>query len=128
MDDLTFDNCARCGERHEQLTPRRLAQPHDPSGPEVYTHWVPCPTNGEPILIAQVDTEASWLEQLPWPLAVDEIKIEGPTVTVSLTDGCRLVVPEEVLRALDVPIGHIFAGLSKLIDQCDRTQLDLEES
>lgn len=43
--------CARCwGEGHKNLTFRKLEHPvDDPTGE--YTHWAPCPTNGEPILL-----------------------------------------------------------------------------
>lgn len=48
-------NCARCGFDHEGLEPKPLRQPHEPEGPETYTHWTPCPTNGQPILWAVVE-------------------------------------------------------------------------
>jgi hypothetical protein len=46
-------NCARCGENHDQpivfqpLTQCVLNDAED----VIYTHWAPCPTNGEPILL-----------------------------------------------------------------------------
>ena len=43
----TIQNCARCGGDHEGIVPRRFAQP-----PEGWDSWAPCPTNGDPILIA----------------------------------------------------------------------------
>lgn len=45
--------CARCGGGHERVEARRMAQPFAPpeAGGLVWTHWVPCPTNGDPILI-----------------------------------------------------------------------------
>jgi hypothetical protein len=53
-----FINCARCGLTHEMLDFKELAQPVlDPNitAREValYTHWAPCPTNGEPILLVE---------------------------------------------------------------------------
>lgn len=44
--------CARCGLDHdsERIVMERLVQPiDDPDGP--YTHWAPCPENGQPILM-----------------------------------------------------------------------------
>ena len=43
-------NCARCGNDHDDLVPEKLEKPVDD-----YTHWCPCPTNGQPILWAQVE-------------------------------------------------------------------------
>ncbi len=47
--------CARCGGVHE-VDFKRLTNPieavdHDEV---VYTHWAPCPTNGEPILMRKM--------------------------------------------------------------------------
>jgi hypothetical protein len=38
--------CSRCGKFHEQLRFTRFSMP----GP-LYTHWAPCPENGEPVLM-----------------------------------------------------------------------------
>ena len=38
--------CARCGGTHGQIEFRKLTQPCGD-----LTHWAPCPTNGEPILM-----------------------------------------------------------------------------
>ena len=43
--------CARCrGEGHARLTFRPLTHPVECENGE-RTHWAPCPTNGEPILM-----------------------------------------------------------------------------
>ena len=42
----TVKNCARCASTHEELVFKKLARPSDD-----WTHWVPCPTNGEPIML-----------------------------------------------------------------------------
>lgn len=55
---VTIDQigCARCdGDGHDQLTFQPLTHPVT-IGPGtraeiVFTHWAPCPTNGEPILL-----------------------------------------------------------------------------
>lgn len=47
-------NCARCDGTHENLVATRLTRPvleDEPSEFVLYTHWAPCPTNGEPILV-----------------------------------------------------------------------------
>lgn len=44
--------CARCGEDHAGLEMKKFTRPPE-WGP--YTHWVSCPTTGEPILIRVVD-------------------------------------------------------------------------
>ena len=45
--------CARCGEDHQNLVAHKLDRPWAP--PEArgvtWTHWMPCPTNGQPILV-----------------------------------------------------------------------------
>ena len=41
--------CARCGQNHRKLTFTPLTHPIE--AVEAWTHWCPCPTNGEPILL-----------------------------------------------------------------------------
>lgn len=45
--------CARCGENHDKVEVRKFAlygfAPKE-AHPLVWTHWAPCPTNGDPIL------------------------------------------------------------------------------
>jgi len=54
-DQQTTDvrTCARCGGDHDAVTFTRLTHPIDmePGTPYFATHWAPCPTNGEPILL-----------------------------------------------------------------------------
>lgn len=48
--DIT--GCARChGDGHEQITFTPLTHPYVEDSGLVMTHWAPCPTNGEPILL-----------------------------------------------------------------------------
>lgn len=59
--------CARCGEDHDNITWRPLTKPiaeHD--GSVWWTHWTPCPTNGEPILQAEVTREQAEALGYPW--------------------------------------------------------------
>lgn len=61
-----IQHCARCHQDHQQLTFRKLTNPvrifEDIDKPknsaftrnpttQLYSHWAPCPTNGEPILM-----------------------------------------------------------------------------
>lgn len=46
-------NCARCGGNHD-LAFQPLTNP-----PASYTHWAPCPTSGQPILMRVEDDLAS---------------------------------------------------------------------
>lgn len=50
---LRIHYCARCGESHEDVVARPLTRQ------VYYTHWAPCPVNGEPMLIVheRVKTE-----------------------------------------------------------------------
>jgi hypothetical protein len=52
-----IENCARCGENHYDVEARVMAQPFAPpeAGGVAWTHWLPCPTNGDPILVATSD-------------------------------------------------------------------------
>lgn len=45
-------NCARCGETHHGLIFAPFTRPGD-----IYSHWCPCPTSGEPILLRIQQTE-----------------------------------------------------------------------
>lgn len=44
--------CARCGGGHvNKIEWRRLERPVVDGDGTTWTHWCPCPTNGEPILM-----------------------------------------------------------------------------
>lgn len=52
--------CARCGSDHAKISFQPLTHPvvvDDHIGDLVFTHWAPCPTNGEPILMTSVELE-----------------------------------------------------------------------
>lgn len=44
-------NCARCGGSHCQLELQPLTQPVLYLGLAIATHFAPCPTNGQPVLV-----------------------------------------------------------------------------
>lgn len=50
LETISFDKCARCGEPHKNVTFKPLARPMPNEPSEPFTHWAPCPTNGEPLL------------------------------------------------------------------------------
>ena len=53
-------NCSRCGGDHDELIAKRFVRPIVVGDGEEYTHWVTCPTNGDPILVQmQVDERRS---------------------------------------------------------------------
>lgn len=53
--DLT--GCARCwGTGHERLTFKPLTHPFELDDGSTYTHWAPCPANGEPIMMRVTET------------------------------------------------------------------------
>lgn len=58
---IDLKGCARCEGHHVQLTFQPLTHPVNVyTGQRPLTHWAPCPTNGEPILLVIVpDTEAT---------------------------------------------------------------------
>ena len=45
--------CARCGGDHVSVVTRKLTRPVAPEDVPwlLWTHWFPCPTNGEPVLV-----------------------------------------------------------------------------
>ena len=48
---MTIVGCARChGDGHEDVFWMPLTHPLEAGGVR-FTHWAPCPTNGEPILM-----------------------------------------------------------------------------
>lgn len=55
--DLGGDWCARCGEdgpRHPdgpKFLFRRFTHPIEDADGTVWTHWAPCPVNGDPVLL-----------------------------------------------------------------------------
>lgn len=51
-----LEGCARCeGDGHSNITFRRFRLPIV-AGEYVFTHWSPCPTTGEPILLMVTET------------------------------------------------------------------------
>lgn len=51
---ISIRGCARCdGEGHDDLLFFRLTHPVERDGEVLFTHWAPCPTNGEPILMTE---------------------------------------------------------------------------
>jgi hypothetical protein len=68
--EITVDvkHCARCGKDHEKVIFKKLTQP----GPR-HSHWAPCPTNQEPIMMrvvemqmaeAKIESESAGVEHL----------------------------------------------------------------
>lgn len=59
MERKHLASCPRCGQLHDDLEVRTLAdpiidpQPADPERPCTYHEWAVCPTGGEPILFQQ---------------------------------------------------------------------------
>lgn len=47
-----MEGCARCHGEHPGITFVRLIHPI-PAKVGEFTHWAPCPTNGQPILLRQ---------------------------------------------------------------------------
>lgn len=43
--------CARCGQDHEPLDFKAFERPVVDQDGTTWTHWAPCPTNGDPILL-----------------------------------------------------------------------------
>lgn len=55
---ITFDQigCARCGgSGHPEITFVKLTHAMELDDGSRGTHWAPCPTNGEPIILFFVD-------------------------------------------------------------------------
>lgn len=60
MNDFTIstsvENCARCGTNHTVVEFERLLRPVEDSDGTHWTHWAPCPTNKEPIIMKTIVT------------------------------------------------------------------------
>jgi hypothetical protein len=44
-------NCPRCGGRHINILPKELTISIYLNSKASFTHWYPCPVNGEPIVL-----------------------------------------------------------------------------
>ena len=54
-----LNGCARChGDGHDDLTFLPLTHVVECDCGETFTHWAPCPTNGEPILLGHRSRDA----------------------------------------------------------------------
>lgn len=53
--ELDIENCARCGNDHENLTFHRFSNPPRCTTQQdkelLYTHWAECPVQGAPVLL-----------------------------------------------------------------------------
>lgn len=51
-------NCARCGGDHNEIQWEKLERPilDEADGIE-WTHWAPCPKNGQPILMREAPSK-----------------------------------------------------------------------
>jgi len=56
---INIQNCARCGGDHEGL---EFTPFHCVGGIPAYSHFAPCPANGQPILMKVVDDSELTLE------------------------------------------------------------------
>lgn len=80
-------NCARCYGDHVDVEAREMCRPFAPAeaGGVAWTHWFPCPYNGEPVLVRQeAPTELT-------PIERDEPECEPnwgkPSLAVIASDG-----------------------------------------
>jgi hypothetical protein len=57
----TVRSCARCSGDHVGILARPLTIPFAPAeaAPLIWTHWAPCPVNGEPILVMGTPDEVT---------------------------------------------------------------------
>lgn len=53
-ESVNVGSCARCGDDHPGLDFEKLIQPIREGADDEMTHWAPCPTNGQPILMRLV--------------------------------------------------------------------------
>lgn len=79
---INITSCARCGGNHSRLFAEELNSPHDPVGPERYTHWCMCPETEQPILVAQAEKEGTRpkgnsFENLPEDVELPELLKEA---------------------------------------------------
>lgn len=60
MKVTNIKGCARCGGDHGEVIASKLSIPFAPpeARPVVWTHWFPCPSNGEPVLLVVTDENA----------------------------------------------------------------------
>lgn len=58
-------NCSRCGIDHDNIDAMRLERPFAPpeASPVRWTHWSPCPSNGQPIMFVISDTNADSVDE-----------------------------------------------------------------
>lgn len=54
---VKITRCSRCGQDHDDVEARPLDRAFAPpeAAPLKWTHWAPCPTNGQPIMFIVTD-------------------------------------------------------------------------
>ena len=79
--NVNIRHCARCGGDHDGLEFRSFDLPAGK-----FTHWAPCPTNGEPVLMTVKG--ASLEEQIVFTILTDLRKC-GPISKEIIADAAR---------------------------------------
>lgn len=76
----TINNCARCGETHEDLEFEKLDKPFL-EGRARYNHWAPCPVNGQPVMLMGSGLDMNkYPEHTKFELVQNEAQIIGPFI------------------------------------------------
>lgn len=57
QDEVPLRHCARCNQDHP-VAWQQLTNPIEDKDGTKWTHWAPCPVNGEPILMREARSEA----------------------------------------------------------------------
>lgn len=87
----TVRSCARCGEDHPDWDFQRFTRPC-----QDLTHWAPCPTNGEPILLKIVSDEPPAEPAEVWEHKCEQSPYTGSMITLTERQcpHCGCVRPE----------------------------------
>lgn len=90
---MKITNCSRCGGDHDDLEALELAIPFAPPecAPITWTHWAPCPTNGQPIMVSVRD-EADLSTEIP---SGEEVFANAIPVVYQVFRERRYVVSEQ---------------------------------
>ena len=123
--DIT--NCSRCGFNHDQLEFTELDQTQNE-----WSHWAPCPTNGQPIMMSCTEDYTTCFNEA----SVDFLKSFGATIGfIALANGTEeaqdsglsilyqadsakedLLALQQVRKALEGLLKHVDASLQPLTD------------
>ena len=105
MKNSDIKKCARCGLGHDDIEWIKFERPVDMGREGICEFWAPCPTNGDPILMAVITEPVPELFPVDWHCQacgklVEHTGDKNPEDMNGDADGCCMVGSSMTMMAL----------------------------